>query len=77
MAIVGYPDELMGERSCACVVPRPGESLALDSLVAYLKERQVAAYKFPERLLLLEAMPRNPMGKVIKQELRERAGAPA
>ncbi|HYF62310.1 MAG TPA: fatty acid--CoA ligase family protein, partial [Herpetosiphonaceae bacterium] len=74
VAVVGYPDETMGERACACVVARPDHSVTLADLAAYLKERQVAAFKYPERLLLLDALPRNPMGKVVKRDLRERLG---
>ena len=71
VAVVGYPDETMGERACACVVAKPEQDITLADLVAYLKERRIAAYKYPERLHLLGALPRNPMGKVIKRDLRE------
>ncbi len=71
VAVVGYPDELMGERTCACIVPRPDQSITLADLVEYLQGRQVAHYKYPERLEVLAALPRNPMGKIIKRDLRE------
>jgi acyl-CoA synthetase (AMP-forming)/AMP-acid ligase II len=75
-AVVGAPDPVLGERVCACVVPAPGAEHTLETLVRWLREqRHVAAYKLPERLLLLETLPRNPVGKVLKRELRTRLQA--
>lgn len=72
-AVVGYPDEVLGERTCAFVVPKPGgEAPTLDELVAFLRERRIASYKLPERLEITDALPRNPVGKVLKRELRAR-----
>ena len=71
VAIVGYPDDELGERMCACIVPRPERSVDLASLVGYLRnEKRVAAYKLPERLLMLDILPRNPVGKLVKNQLR-------
>jgi acyl-CoA synthetase (AMP-forming)/AMP-acid ligase II len=76
VAIVGYPDDELGERMCACVVPRPGRTVDLASLVGYLRnEKRVAAYKLPERLLVLDILPRNPVGKLVKNQLRALAKA--
>jgi acyl-CoA synthetase (AMP-forming)/AMP-acid ligase II len=73
-AVVGVPDDTLGERVCACVVARPGESVSLDAINAFLREqRHIAVFKLPERLLLLDALPRNPVGKLLKRDLRERA----
>lgn len=72
IAVVGYPDATMGERACACVTLRPDQTLTLGDISQFLTERHVAHYKFPERLEILDVMPRNPMGKVLKRELRER-----
>jgi acyl-CoA synthetase (AMP-forming)/AMP-acid ligase II len=69
-ACVGLPDEAMGERLCAVVVVRPGAQLTLEDLVAYLREQQVAIYKWPEQLLIVQQLPRNPVGKVIRGDLR-------
>jgi len=77
-AVVAMPDATLGEKVCACVVARPGAHPTLGALVEYLRdERQLAVYKLPEMLLLLDALPRNPVGKVLKRELRERAAAQA
>jgi acyl-CoA synthetase (AMP-forming)/AMP-acid ligase II len=72
IAVVGYPDEAMGERLCACIVPHLGEKLTLEELKKFLlNHQQVAFYKIPERLLLMEKLPRNPVGKILKRILRE------
>lgn len=72
VAIIGEPDPRLGERMCAVVVPAPGVELQLAELNAYLKDEvRIAAYKLPERLVLLDSLPRNAMGKVIKRQLRE------
>ena len=78
-AVVGVPDPMLGERVCAVVVPRPGHSVTLRELVEHLRDvESVAAFKWPERLELVDALPRNPLGKVLKRELRRRmAGSPA
>jgi acyl-CoA synthetase (AMP-forming)/AMP-acid ligase II len=69
--VIGQPDATLGERVCACVVAAPGAEVTLQTLVAFLRdERQVAVYKLPEHLMLLPALPRNPVGKVLKRELR-------
>ncbi len=70
-AIVGYPDDNLGERVCAVVVLHAQASLALAELVAFLRtEKKVASFKLPEKLLLVGSLPRNPVGKVLKRELR-------
>lgn len=71
-AVVAVADPVLGERACAVVVPAPGVALELDGLVGFLRERRIATYKLPERLEVVEALPRNPVGKVLKAELRAR-----
>ncbi|OJU84440.1 MAG: cyclohexanecarboxylate-CoA ligase, partial [Solirubrobacterales bacterium 70-9] len=69
VAVVGYPDEVLGERSCAVVVAaRP---LGLADLVDFLRGRSVASQKLPERLVQVEALPKTASGKVQKYRLRE------
>ena len=70
-AIVAYPDERLGERACAVVVPRPGEHIDLPSIVQFLKSQKVAAQYVPERLLVLDELPLTPSGKVQKFKLRD------
>jgi acyl-CoA synthetase len=71
VAVVGYPDDVLGERVCAVVVPRPGSSITLPELIEHLSRQEIASYKLPERLEVREALPRNPLGKVLKRELRD------
>jgi cyclohexanecarboxylate-CoA ligase len=66
---IGYPDEKLGERICAVVALRAGETLALPQLVAHLEALQIARYMRPERLEIVAALPRNATGKVLKREL--------
>ncbi len=71
-AVVGYPDPIMGERLCACVVAVDQQPLTLEHLTSFLRdEKRVAVYKLPERLHLIDDLPRNPVGKVLKRVLRE------
>jgi len=70
-AIVAYPDERLGERACAVVVTKPGQSFDMPTMVAYMKEQKVAIQYIPERLEVREAMPSTPSGKIQKFKLRE------
>ncbi len=75
-AVVAVPDEVLGEKVCACVVAAPGAVPTLEAVVRFLREdRRVAVYKCPEYLMVVDALPRNPVGKILKRELRERAKA--
>ncbi len=70
-ALVAYPDERLGERAAAIVVPAPGAAPTLDDLVAYLRtERRIAPHKLPERLVLVDELPMTATGKVQKFRLR-------
>ena len=67
-AIVGIPDPRLGERNCLCLVPRPGETPTLKSLVAFLGD-SVATYKLPERLELFTQFPFTPTRKIQRHAL--------
>ena len=69
--LVGMPDPVFGEKACACVVTLPGETLVFADLVAFLRERQIASFKLPERLELFHELPVSPVGKILKRQLRE------
>jgi len=71
-AVVAAPDERFGERVCAFVLLRPGQTLAIDDVRAHFAALQVAKQKTPERLEVVAALPRTPSRKVRKRELRER-----
>jgi cyclohexanecarboxylate-CoA ligase len=72
-AIVAMPDPRLGERACAFVAPRAGRAIDLPSLRIFLDERRVAKQYWPERLELLEELPKTASGKIQKYVLRERA----
>ena len=72
-AVIGVPDERMGEVGCAFVVPRPGTDATglAEELLAWSRE-QMANYKVPRHVEVTDALPTNASGKVLKTELRER-----
>ncbi len=74
VAVIGVPDERMGEVAMAFVVPAPGASVTPESVVAWCREN-MANFKVPRRVEVVEDLPKNASGKVLKYELRERAGA--
>jgi acyl-CoA synthetase (AMP-forming)/AMP-acid ligase II len=78
VAVVGVPDDRLGEVGAAFVVPRPGADVDADDLIAWCRER-MANFKVPRSVHVVPALPLNASGKVLKFELRERAagGAPA
>ena len=63
-----------GERVCAVVQCAPGETLAFDEMVSFLLERELMKQKLPEQLELIGEIPRNPAGKILKKDLRDRYG---
>jgi cyclohexanecarboxylate-CoA ligase len=71
VAIVAYADERLGERACAVVVPKAGQMLDLTGMVEFLKSQKVALQYIPERLIVRDAMPATPSGKIQKFRLRE------
>jgi non-ribosomal peptide synthetase component E (peptide arylation enzyme) len=71
VAVVAYPDEVLGERACAIVVPRPDQSVTLEEIVTHLRGLGIATFKLPERLEIRDELPRNPLGKILKRELRD------
>ena len=74
-AIVAMPDPRMGERGCLFITLRPGESLDFESMQRYLGEQQLAKQYWPERLEIIDEMPRTPSGKIQKFKLRAIAAA--
>lgn len=73
VAVIGLPDARTGERVCAVVVPASRAALpTLDDLCRHLLDTGLSRRKTPERLEFVDELPRNPMGKVVKAELRTR-----
>jgi long-chain acyl-CoA synthetase len=71
VAVVGAPDPALGERVRACIVLKEQGSMTADEVRAYLQDK-IAKYKLPEVVDFMESFPRNPTGKVLKQELKKR-----
>lgn len=71
VAFFACDDERLGEIVGVAVVPAPGHTVALDDIIAWLKAKRVAIYKLPQRMLTLEALPRNPMFKIQRDRLRD------
>lgn len=68
-AVAAYPDKVMGEKICAVIVPHEGQTLTLEDIKTYLEAKKVAKFKWPERLHIMDALPRNAMNKVVRPEL--------
>ena len=66
VAVVGLPDERLGEIACACVVLGPAATLTSEEMVNHLRASGLATYKWPERLEIVEELPTTPTGKVQK-----------
>lgn len=75
VALVAMPDERLGERACAFVVPAAGAAPMLDELTTHLRAEGIATQYLPERLELVDALPRTLTGKIQKFRLRDRLAA--
>jgi cyclohexanecarboxylate-CoA ligase len=76
VAVIGLPDARTGERVCAVVATQANQALEFDEMARFLAELGLRRQSIPERLELVESLPRNPAGKVTKQVLRDLYGAP-
>ncbi|HKQ27343.1 MAG TPA: AMP-binding protein [Burkholderiales bacterium] len=73
VACVPVPDPNLGEKMCACLILKPGRQVALAELVEFLKDKEIAKFKLPERVLVCEDFPVSTFGKVSKKVLAEMA----
>ena len=71
IACVPIPDPDMGERMCACALLHDGATLDFDALKSFLIDKEIAKYKLPERLEIMQEFPLSTFGKVSKKKLRE------
>lgn len=71
VAVIGYPDDRLGERACAVIVP-DGDPPTLQDLTSWLAEAGMAKQFWPERLEVVDEMPTTPSGKIQKFHLRDR-----
>jgi 2,3-dihydroxybenzoate-AMP ligase len=75
VACIPIPDPALGERMCACIVLRDGQSVHFEELKTFLLDKEIAKYKLPERLEILPDFPLSTIGKVSKKKLGELIGA--
>jgi 2,3-dihydroxybenzoate-AMP ligase len=75
VACIPVPDEVLGERMCACVILREGAALSFDALKSFLMDKEIAKYKIPERLEIMADFPLSTFGKVSKKKLAEMVAA--
>jgi len=68
--VVAMPDETFGEKACAYIIPRTGQTIDLSELTNFLLQRDIAKFKFPERLELVTEFPISPAGKILRRDLR-------
>ena len=72
VCVVAMPDAAFGEKACAFAILRQGCALTLGELVAFLQGRDIARFKLPERLEIVNEFPISPAGKILRRELRAR-----
>jgi acyl-CoA synthetase len=71
VSVIGIPDERLGELCCAVIICHPGKALGFEEMKQFLIQRGVASFKLPEFLVLRDAVPTTPSGKIQKFKLRE------
>ena len=72
VAVIPYPHRSHGEISCACVVVAEGQTITLEEIIQLLEDKKVASFKLPEKIMIVETLPRNAVGKVLKSALIDR-----
>ena len=75
VCLVAMPDEIFGEKACAYVILKAGQSMTLEDLIAFLMTKKIAKFKLPERLEVVDEFPISPAGKILRRDLRERIEA--
>ena len=75
VCVVAMPDATFGEKACAFVIPVAGETIGLDEIKSFLLARNIAKFKLPERLTVVNEFPISPAGKILRRELREVAAS--
>jgi long-chain acyl-CoA synthetase len=68
-AVIGVPDEALGEEVKAVVVLKPNQSAQAEDIIGYCRDR-IASFKYPRYVEFRDALPKSPTGKILKRELR-------
>ncbi len=71
VAVVGMPDPILGERVCAFIKPKKGETVSFEEVITFLKEKKTSVLYLPERIEIIDEIPLTNVGKVDKKRLRE------
>ena len=71
VCVVAMPDATFGEKACAFVIPVAGKTVDLDEIKGFLLGRNIAKFKMPERLTVVNEFPISPAGKILRRELRQ------
>jgi acyl-CoA synthetase (AMP-forming)/AMP-acid ligase II len=75
VAVIGVPDETWGEEPRAVVIPKKGEQVTEEEIMEHCRAN-LASFKRPRTVVFVDDLPRNPMGKLVKREIREKYGKP-
>ncbi len=75
VACIAVPDPDLGERMCACIIPRAGHTIGFEELKTFLAAKEIARFKLPERMELMADFPLSTFGKVSKKDLVATVGA--
>jgi len=70
VCIVAMPDEVYGERACAFIQPKAGQTVGFGEIIDFLSQKQIAKFKLPERVEVVDDFPLSPAGKILRRELR-------
>jgi len=70
-AVIGMPDYRLGEKVCAYIIPKKGETITLEEVVQFMESQKVMKYKIPERIEVVDEFPMLPSGKIKKESLRQ------
>ena len=71
VAVTGYDDDILGEKVGVVAVVTKGETISLGEIIDFLQAKQIAKYKMPEDLRVIDILPKNPVGKVLRRELKD------
>jgi non-ribosomal peptide synthetase component E (peptide arylation enzyme) len=71
VSVVAVPDR-HGDKICAVIVPREKQRVTVAEIRDFLREKDIASYKIPKKVVLMDALPRNAMGKILKREILSR-----